>query len=198
MCHTFHSYQPVCHCIKVEANVILCSLYSGLPANKDKMKFNAKLITGHSRGLDLLFNGVNYMSAEKVYDLAPNGLDCPEIAPHDEASKHEPCPLCDSPGVLKFLKAKGIEYDPVADIALIDRQAEAAEGSAEDTNESSRGRPLKVSRGESLDKLAGSSTEMEGVEDSASQARKREGQREEGESSGSGLRESKSASMGWD
>ena len=241
MCRTFHSYQPDCHCINVHKDVVLCSLYSGLPENRDKMKFNAKLITGHARGLDHLFNGVNYMSADQAYDLMPQGLECPEVVLHEEESKRGPCPLCENPGVLKFLAAKGIQYDPEADIALIDRQDEAAEGSAEDPGESSRGRPSKASRGEplkesrgkplkqvrfepldnlagssdemegvddsasqarvwgeSLDKLEGSSEEMEGVEDSASRSRDWKGHREKGERSGGGPDEWKSASMMWD
>ena len=180
MCQTFHSYQPVCRCIKVEAVVALCSRYSELPKNRDKKKFNAKLVTGHSKGLDQLFNGVNYMSVDQASDVAPEGLDCDDIEWCESPSKRGPCPLCDNPEVLKFLKAKGIEYDPVANLALSDRQDEAADGSAEDTGESSRGRSLKASRGKSLAKLAGSSDEMEGVEYGASQARGREGPRAEG------------------
>ena len=198
MCQTFHSYQPVCRCIKVEAVVALCSLYSGLPKNKDKLKFNAKLVTGHSKGLDVLFNGVNYMSADQASDVAPEGLDCDEIEWCESPSKRGPCPLCDNPEVLKFLKAKGIEYDPVATIALSDPQDEAAEGSAKDTGESSRGRPLKASRGESPDKLAGSSDGMEGVEFTASQARGREGPRAEDKRAVSEPDKSKLASMDWE
>lgn len=203
MCQTFHSYQPVCHCIKVEAVVALCLPYSGLPENKDKPKFNAKLVTGHSKGLDHLFNGVNYMSVDRASDLAPEGLDCDDIEWCESPSKRGPCPLCDNPEVLKFLKAKGIEYDPVANLALSDRQDEVAEGSAKDTGESSRGRPLKASGDKSLDKLAGSSDAMEGLEYDASQARGREGPRAEGKGA-EGKRavsepdESKLASMDWE
>ena len=198
MCRIFYSYQPGCRCIKVDANVVLCSLYSGLPKNRDKLKFKAKLVTGHSRGLDHLFNGVNYLSADQGCDLVPKGLDCEETEMLETPSERGPCPLCDYSEVLKFLTAKGIEYDPVANIALNDRQDEAAEGSAKDTGESSRGRPLKASRGKSVDKLAGSSDEMEGVEFSASQAQGREGPRAEGKRAVSEPDESKVASMDWE
>ena len=198
MCQTFHSYQPVCRCIKVEAVVVICAVYSDLPKNKDKLKFNPKLVTAHSKGLDVLFNGVNYMSADQASDVAPEGLDCDEIEWCESPSKRGPCPLCDNPEVLKFLKAKGIEYDPVADLALNDRQDEAAEGSAKDTGESSKGRSLKASRGKSLDKLAGSSDGMEGVEYSAKQARGSEGPRAEGKRAVGEPDESKLASMEWE
>ena len=198
MCRVFHSYQPVCRCIKVDADVVLCSLYTGLPKNRNKLKFNGKLITGHSKGLDLLFNGINYISAEKAFDLVPKELDCEEIELLESPSKREPCPLCDKPEVLKFLTAKGIEYDPVADIALSDRPDEAAEGSAMDTGEISMGRPSKASRDKSLDKLAGSSDEMEGVEYSASQARGRGRLRAEGKRAVSAPDASKIASMDWE
>ena len=209
MCQTFHSYQPVCRCIKVEAVVALCSPYSGLPKNKDKLlKFNVKLITGRSKGLDQLFNGVNYMSADRASEVAPEGLDCENIEWCESPSKGGQCPLCDNPEVLRFLKAKGIPYDPAAPIALSDRQDEAAEGSAKDTGESSRGRPLKAPRGKLLDKLADSSGEMEGVEYAASQARGgegpraeskvAEGKRAEGKRAVSEPDESKLASMDWE
>ena len=174
MCRVFHSSQPVCRCVKIGADVVLCSLYTGLPKNRDKLKFNVKLVTGHSKGLDQLFNGVDYVSADQAPDKTPKGLDCEEIELLETPSKRGLCPLCDNPEVLKFLNAKGVAYDPVANIAFEDGQDKAAEGSAKDAGESSRGRPLKASRGKSLDKLASSSDEMEGVEYNASQARERE------------------------
>ena len=199
MCRIFHSYQAVCRCVRVDADVVLCSLYTGLPKNRDKLKFNPKLVTMHSKGLDQLFNGVNYMSADQAPNLVLKGLDCEEIELLETPIKRGLCPLCDNPEVLKFLNAKGIEFDPVANIAFSGRQDKAAEASAEDAGESSRGRPLKASRGKSLsDKLAGSSDEMEGVEYDASQARGREGPRAEGKRAVSEPDEAKLASMDWE
>ncbi|KAM0803381.1 hypothetical protein BDR22DRAFT_819092 [Usnea florida] len=181
MCRIFYSRQPVCRCIKVEPGVLFCSLYSGIPENKDKLKSRPKLVTGHSKGLDHLFNGVNYVSADQTLDLEPKGLECEEIHYLEILSKRKrgPCPLCDNPEALKFLKAKGIEYDPVAVIDLSNFQR-AGKRRAEDTGQSSSGGPSKASRGMPLDKLAGSSDEMEGVEYGASQARGRERSRAEG------------------
>ena len=172
MCRIFFWRQPVCRCIKVEADVILCSLHSGVAENRDKLKFKPKLVTGHSKGLNHLFNGVHYASADEALDLEPKGLACEEIQYLETLPKREPCPLCDNPEAVKFLNAKGIEYYPVAKIDL-SNFGRVAKRSAEDTGESSSGRPSKAYE------LAGSSEEMEGVEYDASPARGREGPRAE-------------------
>ena len=186
---------------------MFCSLYSAIPENKDKLKSKPKLFTGHSKGLDHLFNGVDYISADQTLDLEPKGLDCEEIHYLEKLAKRGECPLCDNPEALKFLKAKGIEYDPVAKIDLSKFQR-AGKRRAEDTGESSSGRPSKASIGMPLDKLVGSSDQMEGVEYGASQARGRErsraegtraeGTRAEGKRAVSDPDESRLASMDWE
>lgn len=143
MCITYFSQQPICDCIYSSAVVRLCSLFTGLPENRDKTFFSPKLVTSRCQGLSLYFNGVNYVSVDiEGYDMVPNGLDCPEVELVEEVGEPGRCPLCDSQAVSKFLKAKGIECTPKA---AHDPQGKAAEKSVE------------RSVGESADKLAGMS-----------------------------------------
>lgn len=140
---------------------MLCSLFSGLPENRDKTSFNPKLLTAHYQSLDLFFNGVNYMSVDLKYDIVPNGLDCPEIEQYEEKGTLGQCPLCDSQGALKFLKARGFEYTPVADKAARDLRDKAAEGGAEDAREEVAGKSVERSVDKWADSPVGSSTEKE-------------------------------------
>ena len=202
MCKAYYRQQPVCDCIYVTGVVTLCPLFSDLPEYKNKTSFSPKLITEHCQGLDLFFNGVNYVSVDvENSDIVPNGLHCPELDSCDETGDYGGCVLCDSVGVLKFLKVKGVEYTSVADEAARDLRDKPAEAGAEDAREKAVGKSVESSLGESADRPAGSSIEKGGVMYEGNQVRKmveRGGNRPAGKRAGSKLVESASASMGWD
>lgn len=197
MCIVYYARQPVCDCVYVSGTIVLCSLFTGLAENRKRTAFSPKLLTGHCQDLDLFFNGVDYMSVDmKHYDIVPNGLDCPELETCEATGETGRCPLCDSRGVLKFLKAKGIEYTSVRVKAAHDLRDRAAEGGAEDA-----GKSVERSVGESADRPVGSSREKGRVVDKANRVRKmveRGRKALEGKRARTGLAESTLASMGWD
>ena len=148
MCVTYYCQQPVCACIYLSGVVVFCSLFKSLPENKDKT-FNPKLLTGHCQGLDLLFNGVNYMSVDvDRYDIVPTGLDCPETELRQEGAIPGACPLCDTPGTLRFLKAKGVQYTWAHNKVALDK---AAERVAKSEREKTAGKSVERSMGGSAD-----------------------------------------------
>lgn len=202
MCIVYYAQQPVCDCIYVSGTVVLCSLFPGLAENRNRTAFSPKLLTGHCQDLDLFFNGVDYMSVDiKHYDIVPNGLDCPELESCEATGETGRCPLCDSRGVLKFLKAKGIEYTSVRVKAAHDLRDRAVEGVAEGAGEKAAGKSVERSVGESADRPVGSSREKGGVVDKANRARRmveRGRKALRGKRAKTGLAESTLASMGWD
>ena len=168
MCIAYFSQQPLCDCIYSSEVVRLCSLFTGLRENRDKTSFSPKLVTSRCQSLNLYFNGVNYVSVDvEDYDLLPNGLDCPEVELVEEVGKPGRCPLCDSQGVSKFLKAKGIECTPKA---AHDPQDKAGEEVAEDAGEKAAEKSVERSVGEPGDRLAGMSIGKRGIVDGASRA----------------------------
>lgn len=196
--------QPGCDCIYCPGEVNCCELFLSLPENRDKTSFNPKLVTGHCQGLDLLFNGVNFRSVDTLnYDFVPNGLDCPNVLSFEDKEAVVPgeCPLCDSPGTLKFLKAKRIEYTRVAAVVAHDPLKEEAERAAKDARERAAGKSAERSGGESASRPVGSPAEKGGIGSKVNRALemvKRGGRRPARQRASSGLAESSSASMGWD
>ena len=178
------------------AVVRLCSLFTGTPT---KTTFSPKLVTAHRQGLNLCFNGVNYISFDvEGCDLVPDGLDCSVLELEEVTEEPGECPLCDSPEVLKFLKAKRIEYTPEASEKLRDQ---AGEGPVEDAGEKAKGKAVERSGGESAHRPVGKSTGKGGGVDNMNRAREileRARSALAGKRARSGLAESTSASMGWD
>lgn len=206
MCKAYYQEQPYCGCVRLTGNVELCPLFTSLPVNKGKTSFSPKLLTQHCQGLDLFFNGVNYVSFDvENDDIAPTGLDCRYLELDEQWEDFGECVLCDTKGVLKFLKAKGVEHTPVVKEEALDLRDEAAEGGAEDVRvmavERSGGRC--VSR--FANRVVGGSVEKGGVVDKANCMREmvmveKGGKRLGGKRKRSHLVEpsASSASMGWD
>ena len=152
MCVSYYYEQPRCTCIHVLGLVRLCSVFSGLPSNRTKETFNPKLITTRCQGLDLFFDGVNFVSGDvgAKGDIAPNGMDCPELQHCEEKGPVKPCPLCDSPDVIKFLKVKGIEFESLTGGAAHDGRDSAAGRFVENAGEEA-GKSVGEFAGESVD-----------------------------------------------
>ncbi len=185
-------------------HVRLCSRFTALP---NKTTFSPKLVTEHCQGLNLYFVGFNYVSFDvEACDLVPDGLDCPELELEEVPGEPGDCPLCNSPDVLKFLKAKGIEYTPDPWGELRD---EAEEGPVDDAGDRAKGKAAERSGGESEEGLVGESTGEGGGVDITNRAREMlerarsalADKRARSELAGKRARsvaESTSASMGWD
>ena len=175
MCKIPYYQQPICHCIYISKKVTLCSLFRDFPANRNKTTFNPKLLTAHCEGMDLFFNGIDYVSDDiKSSDIAPTGLDCPEIDLYERQDCDGPCVLCDSDGVLKYLRVKGIEHKPIYGEEAEDKLPGEAvvERGAEDAGENAKGGSVQRSEGESEARPEGSgSTEKGGVRSKPSLAR---------------------------
>lgn len=175
MCLAHFSQHPLCGCILCGV-VSLCSLF---PAFPNKTSFSPKLVTSRHQGLNLYFNGVIYVSDDvEGCNLMPDGPGCPEV--------------------LKFLKAKRIEYTPEA---LEELQDKAEKGPVEIAGEKAKGKAVERSGGESAERLGGKSTGKGGGIDITNRAREMlENARSAlaGKKAKSGLAEPTSASMGWD
>ncbi len=128
----------------------------------------------------------------------PDGPGCPELVLEEVPGGPGKCLLCDSPEVLKFLKAKRIEYTPEA---LEELQDKAEKGPVEIAGEKAKGKAVERSGGESAERLGGKSTGKGGGIDITNRAREMlENARSAlaGKKAKSGLAEPTSASMGWD
>ena len=134
MCISYYQKQPGCDCTYATGTVDVCSLFESLPENKNRTSFRPKLVTSNCRELNLLFNGIDYVSVDvgEVKDVVPNGLECEDVRRCEEIQ--EPpgrCPLCDEPEVLRFLKARGVQFLGVAGEAAHGPQKKEAEAVAE-------------------------------------------------------------------
>ena len=146
MCKVLFQHQPICSCIGISGLVELCAVFRSLPENKDKTAFRSKVLTPHCQGLNVCFDGVDYVSVDVEggdSDVVPKGLDCPHVEISDEGDDTEPCDLCDSEAALRFLKAKGIEY--TFDRAGRERRTPVA-GEAGEEKEFSRAREMMEKR----------------------------------------------------
>ena len=208
MCKTYHFQDPICDCVHISDTVKLCPLFTSLPKNKNQTTFRPKLLTKHCQGLDLLFNGIDYVSVDVQNDnndIVPTGLDCPNLNLCLVADLMKSCDLCDSEGAVKFLKVKGIEYtfDKAARIEELLGETEAGE-----VGKDVKGKAVAAGKsgdrfgGESADQSEGSLSERRKVvEGRAKRAREILAKREDGAASKrkrSGLAESTPASMGSD
>ena len=197
MCKVHYQQLPRCYCIGISAKVEICAVFPCLPENKDKTTFRPKVITSHCQGLDVCFNGVDYVSDDVEggeSDFVPKGLDCPHVEIGDEGDDPWPCALCDNEAALKFLKAKGIEY--TFDKAARERemQEEAAEG-AEGEKAAAKG--VERSKGKSAARPGSISSAVEGAGKEFNRARemiKKRESRAAGRRARSGLAQSTSAS----
>ena len=198
MCKVHYQQHPRCYCIGISAEVEICAVFLCLPENKDKTTFRPKVVTSHCQGLDVCFNGVDYVSDDVEggeSEFVPKGLDCPHIEIGDEGDDPWPCALCDNEAALKFLKAKGIEY--TFDKAARERemQEEAAE-EAEEEKTAAKG--VERSKGKSAARPESSSSAVEGAGKEFSRAREmieKRRSRAAGRRARSGLAQSTSASM---
>ena len=203
MCGVRFYQQPICRCIYISGDVTLCSLFQAVPANKNKTTtFNPKLLTAHYEGLDLFFNGTDYVSDDiKSIDVAPTGLDCPEIDLREEKCLAGPCVLCDCSGALKYLKVKGIKYKP----AFSEEKGNelpsevivegVAEGAGEDD---AKGESVRGSEGESEARCEGGSSSEKGGDRSKPSFAREVIERRQNRATGKRLAETLIASMGWD
>ena len=160
MCRVHYQQHPVCYCVGISGVVGLCTLFRHLPENKGKRSFRSKVLTSHCKGLNVCFNGVDYVSDDVEGgdgDLMPKGLDCPDLDLSDEGDDPGPCALCDNEEVLKFLKAKGIEYSFDEEAGEGGKAAEQGEG------EKAAGEAGEESKGKSADRAEGSPSGVEGA-----------------------------------
>ena len=166
MCRVRYYQQPICGCIFISGDVTLCSAFRKVPANKNKTAFNHKLLTAHCYGLDLFFNGTDYVSHDiEGIDVVPTGLDCPEADLREAEGLAGPCVLCDSEGALKYLKVKGIEHKPGLSKKAEDKMPSEAvvEGVAQDAGEDdAKGESVRRSEGESEARFEGGSSSEKG------------------------------------
>ena len=163
MCRVHYQQHPVCYCVGISGYVGLCTLFRSLPENKGKGTFRTKILTSHCKGLNVCFNGVDYVSDDIEGgdgDLVPKGLDCPDVDIQDEGDDPGPCELCENEAALKFLKAKGIEYtfdEAAGEGGIQGKAAEQGEG------EKAAGEAVEESKGKSADRPEGSPSGVEGA-----------------------------------
>ena len=62
MCKVRFYRLPICRCIYISGDVTFYSLFRDLLANRNKATFNPQLITAHCEGMELFFNGIDYVS----------------------------------------------------------------------------------------------------------------------------------------
>ena len=197
MCKVNYQQHPRCYCIGISAVVEICAVFPCLPENKGKTTFRPKVLTPHCQGLNVCFNGVDYVSVDiggGDGDCVPKGLDCPHVEISDEGDDPWPCDLCDSEAALKFLKAKGIEYTFDKEGRERERQDEAAE-EAEGGKAAAKG--VEMSKGKSAAKPESTSSGVEGTGKEYSRAREMielRQSRTAGRRARSGLAQSTSAS----
>ena len=161
-----------------------------MPPKNNTTTFRRKLDTRHCQGMELLFDGADYVSYDvESSKIVPNGLDCSELE-HQEMSGTARCPLCDSEEALRFLKAKGIVYEPDYQKVADDPHDAGAGGAAEDTKEKAKGKGVAGSERKSVDRPQGSSTDEGEVRHMA--------KKDKAVNARSGLAESTSASAGCD
>ena len=196
MCKVYYQQNPVCSCVVISAVVELCAVFYCLPENKGKTAFRPKILTAHCHGLNLCFNGVDYVSADVEggeADFAPKGLDCPHVEVSDAGVEDEEpwsCDLCDSEAALKFLKAKGIKH-------TFDKAAREREKAAEQGEEEAAAKAVGKSKGKAADRAEGSSSGVEGAGKEFSRAQEmmeKRVSRATGKKARSGLAQSTSAS----
>ena len=171
MCKVNYQQNPLCYCIGISAVVEFCAVFPHLPENKSKTTFRPKVVTPHCQGLNVCFNGIDYVSVDVGggdSNLVPKGLNCPDVESIDEGDDPWPCDLCDSEAVLKFLKAKGIEYTFDKAERERERQDEAA-AAAEEEKAAAKG--VERSKGKSAARPQSSSSEVEGTGKEYSRAR---------------------------
>ena len=197
MCKVHYRQHPLCSCIGISPVVEICAVFHCLPENKGKTTFRPKVLTPHCRGLNVCFNGVDYVSADVEggeADFTPKGLDCPHVEVSDEGDEDDdarPCDLCDGEAVLKFLKAKGIKL--TFDKAAREREKAAEQGEEEEAAAKAVGN----SKGKSADRSEGSSSGVEGAGKDFSRAQEmmeKRVSRATGKRARSGLAQSMSAS----
>ena len=155
MCKIQFYQHPICNCISISGTVRLCPLFTTLPENKNKTSFRRKILTPHCQHLDLLFNGVDYVSVDiegHNGDVVPKGLYCPDIDQCNEGEEIRPCGLCDSEGALKYLRVRGIQYTFDKAARMGKMQGEAAQ---------EQGEFMESSGGESAEKSGSSSSGRE-------------------------------------
>lgn len=205
MCISYYHKQPKCDCTYATGTVETCALFKSLPKNRNRVSFRPKLVTSHCRDLNILFNGVDYVSVDVENDeeVVPNGLECEDLRLCRESKPPGLCPLCDEAEVVRFLTLKGVEFlfPGVADEVTRDAQKEEGEGVAEGAGGKAAGKSGEGSVGESADEVVGTSSGKEGPVATANRAQEMvEGKRRRPgvERRRSGLAESTSASMGWD
>ena len=205
MCISYYHKQPVCDCTYATGVVEICALFDSRPENRNKTSFRPKLVTSHCRKLNLLFNGVDYVSVdveEDDEDAVPNGLECEDLRLCREIQPPPGCcPLCDKEEVLRFVKLKGVEFLGVVGEDALDPQLKEAGGVAEGGGGKAAGKSVEGFVGESADKAVGASSGKGGPVATANRAQEMvEGVRRRPgvERARSGLAESTSASMGWD
>ncbi len=149
-----------------------CPLFIDLSEDKHKNTVKPKLVTVRCQGLDLFFNGINYVSLDVVNNnIVPNGLDYSEVNIYEEVARL--CPLCGSKGALKYLKVKVVEHKPFRGKAAPHLQNEGAERGTEDIKESDGEEVLigmSVKRHELADRLGSLSTDKGKVENEPSHA----------------------------
>lgn len=141
-------------------------------------------------------------------EIAPNGLNCPYLELVEQWEDFGECVLCDTQGVLKFLKAKRVLHTPVVKKNALDLQDEAVEEEgAEDVRGMAAGKSVERSVGGFENKVVGSSVEKGGVVDKVNRTWEMvmvegAGKKLAGKRKRSHLAEdsssSSSASMGWD
>ena len=200
MCKVHFQQQPICKCIGISEIVQLCPLFALLPENRNKTTFKPKVLTRNCQGLDLCFNGIDYVSIDvknRESDVVPKGLDCPDVELCDEGEDSWPCDLCDCRGALKFIKAKGIEYtfDKAVRALEMEPQDKVVEEIVEEKMSSES---VERYKGESGDRPESISSRVGGVGNKVSLAQKMMEKRERrtaGQRARSGLAESISASM---
>ena len=164
MCWACVYQYPVCDCIYVSDAVIRCSLFLlHADKTKDKTVFRPKLITARCQGLNLFFNGVDYVSIESENEgiIVPTGLDCPDVELHEMEEDEEEvrwCALCDSETAIRFIRLR-VEYtfDKAALARLLEE--EAVRPSAADAKAQAAGKGVESPAAESADTSGSSSTQ---------------------------------------
>ena len=198
MCKVHYRQHPRCDCIGVSAKIQICAVFPCLPEHKGKTTFRSKVVTSHCQGLNVCFNGVDYVSVDVEggeSDIVPKGLHCPHVEIGELGGDPWLCDLCDNEAALKFLKAKGIEYTFNKAAHEPEMQEEAAEGAEE---EKAAAKGVEGSKGKSVARPESSSSGVEGAGKEFSRAREMMEKRESraaGRRARSGLAQSTSASM---
>lgn len=125
-------------------------------------------------------------------DVAPIGLDCPDLEPCEQEDVTRACNLCECGDALRFLKVKGVEWK---------REGWEEAGGGGSSAGDKGGEDVEMADGEVVDGTAGSSSGEVGRGEKPSRASEMVGRmdnRAGGKSAKSGLAEPTEISMGWD